>query len=165
MDHVIDGWSSEKVQPLQQQVASALGKTVVFQDPPFTVNATGGFLGFSSRAKTIQCPEMIVIPPGKLEAARWFLKAANQGNARSQSFLGSMYLYGWGVSEDYVMAYKWANLAALSGDADAADLRDRIASRMTSSQIARAQQLSRDQQISSNKVAFDDDVVINAEAF
>ncbi|MFB1489314.1 MULTISPECIES: formylglycine-generating enzyme family protein [unclassified Thiocapsa] len=65
MDH-IDGWSTERVQGLQKRFASALGKTVIFQDPPFTVKAVGGFLGFGSGAKIIQCPEMAVIPPGGL---------------------------------------------------------------------------------------------------
>ncbi len=62
----IDDWTTEKVEGLQQQVASELGKTVEFQDPPFTIEVSGGFFNFSSGMKVIHCPKMVVIPPGKL---------------------------------------------------------------------------------------------------
>ena len=41
------------------------------------------------------------------EAVKWFRKAADQGSAVAQSFLGVMYGLGQGVPKDYVEAYKW----------------------------------------------------------
>ena len=42
---------------------------------------------------------------------------ANEGHAGAQSFLGSMYLAGRGVTRDYAEAEKWFWLAAEQGDA------------------------------------------------
>jgi hypothetical protein len=46
------------------------------------------------------------------EAARWYRKAAEQGNAVAQGSLGFMYWKGQGVAQDYVQAHLWINLAA-----------------------------------------------------
>jgi TPR repeat protein len=51
------------------------------------------------------------------EAAKWYRRAAEQGNAPSQIPLGSMYLQGQGVLQDYTEALKWFRLAAEHGDA------------------------------------------------
>jgi hypothetical protein len=53
------------------------------------------------------------------EAVKWFRLAAEQGNARAQSFLGLMHAKGDGVTQDYAEAVKWFKLAASRGDADA----------------------------------------------
>lgn len=42
-------------------------------------------------------------------------KAAEQGDRISQAQLGEMYLYGKGVSQDYVAAVKWLSKAAEQG--------------------------------------------------
>jgi TPR repeat protein len=60
-----------------------------------------------------------------------------------------MYGLGDGVEQDYVQAYKWANLAASRASrnaqrAFAAMLRDRYAEKMTSQQIAEGQRLTRE---------------------
>jgi uncharacterized protein len=55
-----------------------------------------------------------------------------------------MYDNGEGVPEDKVLAYMWWNLAAASGHEIASMIKDIIAKRMTSSQIAEAQKLSRE---------------------
>ncbi len=55
-----------------------------------------------------------------------------------------MYFNGRGVSRDYVSAYMWFNLAAASGDREAEKLRDRAATKMTSTQIVRARGLADD---------------------
>jgi TPR repeat protein len=45
------------------------------------------------------------------EAAKWFRKSADQGNATAQDSLGVMYVNGEGVPQDYVRAYAWFNIA------------------------------------------------------
>jgi S1-C subfamily serine protease len=47
--------------------------------------------------------------------------------------------YGRGVPQDYIMAHMWFNLAAASGNKDAASNRDFVATRMTPTQIGEAQ--------------------------
>ncbi len=45
-------------------------------------------------------------------ALREWRKAAEQGNAYAQTNLGVMYHNGQGVTQDYVQAHMWFNLAA-----------------------------------------------------
>ena len=84
------------------------------------------------------------VPPDYAEAVKWFRKAADQGSARAQLHLASKYLYGQGVPQDYVLAHMWFNLSAAQGNPPAASSRDRLATRMTSTQIADAQKLARE---------------------
>ena len=49
------------------------------------------------------------------EAAKWFLKAAEQGNADAQTFLGYSYENGLGVTKDFIEAVKWYRKAAEQG--------------------------------------------------
>jgi len=77
------------------------------------------------------------------QAVRWFRKSAEQGVVRSQIFLGVVYIWGQGVPKDYVMAHMYLNIAAVSGDKTAIKSRDSIEKKMTSSQIAEAQELAR----------------------
>ena len=44
------------------------------------------------------------VPQDYVKAALWYQKAADQGNADAQSFLGQMYEDGKGVPQDYVKA-------------------------------------------------------------
>ena len=53
------------------------------------------------------------------EAARWYRKAAEQGDADAQYNLGFSYNLGLGVSQDYTEAVKWYRKAAEQGHADA----------------------------------------------
>jgi TPR repeat protein len=46
-----------------------------------------------------------------VEAAKWFRKSADQGNATAQDSLGVMHVNGEGVPQDYVRAYAWFNIA------------------------------------------------------
>ena len=50
------------------------------------------------------------------EAARWFRKAAEQGNATGEYSLGEMYASGRGVKKDYKEASKWIQKAADQGE-------------------------------------------------
>ena len=50
-----------------------------------------------------------------------------------------MYKNGLGVSQDYVQAHMWLDLAAMAGDQGAAENRKIVAALMTPAQIAEAQ--------------------------
>ena len=80
------------------------------------------------------------VPKDYQEAAKWFKLAAEQGDASAQFNLGLMYDNG---PKDYVLAYKWYNLSAAQGWELAAKARDKLAKKMTPSQIQEAQKLSR----------------------
>ena len=77
------------------------------------------------------------------EAARWFKLSAAQGDSSAQINLAVRYYYGEGVLQDYLQAHMWMNLAAVSGDKDAQKIRDAIAAKMTSQQIAKAQAMAK----------------------
>ena len=49
------------------------------------------------------------------EAAGWIRKAAEHGHAESQFNLGSMYIAGHGVRQDYMEGLKWVGEAAAQG--------------------------------------------------
>jgi uncharacterized protein len=80
---------------------------------------------------------------------KWFRLAAEQGHAKAQYNLGTMYMYGQGVLQDYVEAHKWYNLAASrSTDEEDRNLatknRDGIATLLTPAQVVEAQKLARE---------------------
>ena len=50
------------------------------------------------------------------EAAKWYRKAADQGNAHGQANLGRMYANGWGVPKDRKEAIKWLTKASDQGN-------------------------------------------------
>jgi TPR repeat protein len=77
------------------------------------------------------------------EAVIWCRKAADLGNASAQYNLGIMYAQGQGVPLDYVQAHLWINRAAVQGYEEAAKIRDIVAQKMTSTQIATTQKLAR----------------------
>ena len=93
------------------------------------------------------------------EAVSWYRKAAEQGHAVAQFMLGWCYACGGGVPADYVQAYAWINLASDSQQqrsqqhmtsAQIAEIRKlyakaqgQIVERMTSTEVAEAQELSR----------------------
>ncbi len=85
------------------------------------------------------------------EAVKWYQKGADQGIAYAQYNLGLMYANGHGVPQDYVQSHKWLNLAAARASASeeetremAHKARERVASKMTPAQIAKAQKLARE---------------------
>jgi TPR repeat protein len=53
------------------------------------------------------------------EAAQWFHKAAEQGNANAQCRLGNCYYWGEGVTQDYYKAAEWYRKAAEQGHVSA----------------------------------------------
>ena len=68
----------------------------------------------------------------------------DEGNAAGQWFLGTMYIEGYGVPQNYAIAHMWLNLGAARGNIEAAKQRDALTAEMTSEQIAEAQRLARE---------------------
>jgi TPR repeat protein len=56
------------------------------------------------------------LPQDYAEALIWFRKAADQGDARAQVYLGGMYRVGRGVRQDYAQAVAWFRKAANQGN-------------------------------------------------
>jgi TPR repeat protein len=84
------------------------------------------------------------VPQDPAEAALWYRKAGNQGNALAQAHLGLMYEHGYGAPKDPVMARIWLNLAVsrASSLSMAVKLREEAAAKMTPAQIAEAERLA-----------------------
>lgn len=84
------------------------------------------------------------VPQDQKQAISWFRRAAEQGHAEAQHALGLMYRYHVaGMRQDPVLAYMLWNLAAASGNKNAAEQRAAISRQMTQEQIEEAQALSR----------------------
>lgn len=83
-------------------------------------------------------------PQDYAEAAKWYRKAAEQGNEAAQWDLGALYAKGQGVTQDYIAAHMWFSLAAAQGDEMSREERDRVAKAMSPAQIAEAQRLARE---------------------
>ena len=82
------------------------------------------------------------MPQDNLHAVIWYRKAAEQGNALGQYYMGWMYENGRAVSENAVKAYMWGSLAVLNGEAHASVLRDEAAKLLTPLQLSRAYTLA-----------------------
>jgi TPR repeat protein len=76
------------------------------------------------------------------EVMKSYRNAAEKGDADAQYAIGIIYMEGWGVSQDYIQAHMWLNLAAKSGFYVYAKKRDEVAAKMTPAQIAEAQRLA-----------------------
>ena len=78
-------------------------------------------------------------------ALYWYRLSAMQGNAHAQFRLAGMYQEGYGVIKDNVLAHMWSNIASANSHFFASHQRDEIAtSRMTPSDISKAQKMARD---------------------
>ena len=77
------------------------------------------------------------------EAVKWFRLSSSQGNAQAQKIYGLMYASGRGVTQDYVRAHMWLNISASSGNTLAESNRDKVAKKMTQTQIEKAQEMAR----------------------
>ncbi|WP_416140439.1 peptidoglycan-binding protein [Halomonas sp. HK25] len=77
------------------------------------------------------------------QALQEFGEAARRGDADAQYMLGRLYETGNGTAQDFVQAHQWYNLAAARGHRHSAAARDSLAERMTSGQVAEAQQATR----------------------
>jgi len=72
------------------------------------------------------------------KANEWYRKAAENGMSDAMFFLGDIYEDGRGVAQDYVQAYMWYSLAADKNVPYAKEARDRVVSKMTSTQVEEA---------------------------
>jgi len=59
------------------------------------------------------------VPQNHTEALKWFYKAAEQGNADAQYYIGAMYAVGVDVPKDRAEASKWFRKAAEQGHENA----------------------------------------------
>jgi TPR repeat protein len=75
---------------------------------------------------------------------RLIIQFDEQGDARAQNNLASMYYNGKGTSKDSVLAYVWWNIAAAQGNEGASQNRSFLEKEMTPDQIAKAQKLSKE---------------------
>jgi uncharacterized protein len=75
-----------------------------------------------------------------------YIEAAIRGNPFGQGMLGLMYDKGHGVPQDFVLAYKWLDLAAARAPQRERDyflrLRNAVASKMSPTQISTGQRLA-----------------------
>ena len=84
------------------------------------------------------------VPRNDIEAVKWYAKAAVQGHPLAQHDLALMYASGAGVPKDYVRAHMWLNIAVAFGNSFMVKHRNRIAKKMTPTQIAEAERLARE---------------------
>jgi S1-C subfamily serine protease len=77
-----------------------------------------------------------------VQAAKFMMQGAEHGDAVAQNALAIMYENGQGVPRDYVEALKWHDIAATTGEEAFVSMRDSLESRLSPSQVARAQQLA-----------------------
>jgi TPR repeat protein len=68
------------------------------------------------------------------DAATWFARAAERGNALAQYQLGQSYEFGRGVSTDIFEALKWYELSAENSCREARERRDALARAMAMSE-------------------------------
>lgn len=80
------------------------------------------------------------VPQDDAQAAKWFRKAAEQGYVLAQHSLGIM----CEAAQDGIQAYVWFDVAATQGHTKSAELRGRVAERLTSEERARAQKMAGD---------------------
>jgi TPR repeat protein len=79
-------------------------------------------------------------------AADLYAEGAVRGDPFAQAMLGVMYDKGHGVPQDFILAYKWLNLAAAHATGRPRDvylrLRDAVASKMSTNEINEGQRLA-----------------------
>ncbi|MET4279384.1 TPR repeat protein [Bradyrhizobium sp. F1.2.2] len=86
------------------------------------------------------------VPQAYAAAADLYYRGAVRGDPFAQAMLGLMYDKGHGVSKDFVLAYKWLNLAAShTGGRERntyARLRNAVASKLSGNEIVAGQYLA-----------------------
>jgi TPR repeat protein len=84
------------------------------------------------------------------EAANWYRKSADQGNAYAQASLGILYHSGKGLPHDDVQAEMWFTISAArapQNDRDTiVEMRDSVAAHLTPQQLAEARRLAQEWQ-------------------
>lgn len=67
--------------------------------------------------------------------AKWLRKAAMQGHAKAQLYLGMLFLQGNGVPKSLFHAYAWFSLAVCQNIAEAKDARKKLEKHLTAKEI------------------------------
>ena len=83
------------------------------------------------------------VPRNYQKAFHWTRKAAKQGYPEAQLNLGLMYADGQGTKKNYLYAYVLLNYAAATVES-AREIRDRLETKMTQKEIAKAQAMTID---------------------
>ncbi|MEM9796840.1 MAG: tetratricopeptide repeat protein [Pseudomonadota bacterium] len=84
----------------------------------------------------------------EVRAFEWYLRSAMKGHPGAQSGVGWYYEVGIGMpAPDLTRAYMWYVLSAIGGDPDAAISLEEVVKKMTSEQIAHAQELVNDYKV------------------
>ena len=104
----------------------------------------GNAAGQMGYAYALSAPEFCRDKCDNRKSVAWYRKSAEQGHAHAQHNLCLHYKTGEGVAKDYVYAYMWCNLSNENGRAAGGRDREKIAAKMTPSQIAEAQKLTRE---------------------
>lgn len=78
------------------------------------------------------------------KSVKWCRSSVEQGNATAQLNLALVYTKGRGVTQVDLYAHMWRKIAAEGGNSRAQENRDKVATRMTSSQLEEAQRLARE---------------------
>ena len=97
-------------------------------------------LGIPSHASSDYVSGKKAWEAGQLAVAlEYWTVAAETGDRRSMLELGRLYLHRLGVPQDYVHSHMWFNPAAAKGQMDALSEREAVVEKMTSQQLAEAQ--------------------------
>jgi len=80
------------------------------------------------------------------QAARWYLAAAQQGDAEAQYKLGELYELGYGVPQSHELAFMWTHISAALANATLRSRvvrnRDMIGRQLSLEQLQHAQDLA-----------------------
>jgi len=80
------------------------------------------------------------------EAAKWYRRAAEQGDVDAARILGPAYYLGKWVPQDLVQSYFWLSVAASRASGDeykqASEARDRIAGELTPEKLGEARRMT-----------------------
>ena len=82
------------------------------------------------------------MPKNLPEGAKWYRKAADQGHAEAQAFLGYAYFTGEGVTQSDIKAYVWLSVSKINGLRAGKRWLKKLRKRMTKQQIAQAKVLA-----------------------
>ena len=78
------------------------------------------------------------VPKDIVEAVRWLRMLAKQDDGEAQEVLGIMYNYGEGLLQNYAEAHMWLHIASYNGQKKAGEWKDKIAKKMTTDDIYKA---------------------------
>ena len=71
------------------------------------------------------------VPRDYQEPIKWFKLAAEQGHGYAQNALGTMFMSGYGVPADCVIAHMWFNISAANGKKLVTQLAPQLAGKIT----------------------------------